>query len=337
MQLPFEKEQIKILDRNKTIKSLDKPLQEFISKSAEKKDNDANRSIQELLRMGIVVIDKPAGPSSHNVSHYVKEILKLSKAGHPGTLDPAVTGVLPVALENATKINQVLLSAGKEYVCVMHMHKDIDDKIELIREELNSFVGKIKQTPPVKSAVKREEREREIYYLEILEIKGRDILFVVGCQAGTYIRKLCADFGEKTGLGAHMKELRRTKAGPFNESHLITLNDLRKYFDCYINLRETESVKKEAETILKQKILPVEKAVEHLPKVWILERSIKFIRNGRNVRCDDIVRLTDNIKKEKLVAVMNLNNELIAFGPAYLNSKEILEKDAIAINTDRVI
>ncbi|MEK6922103.1 MAG: RNA-guided pseudouridylation complex pseudouridine synthase subunit Cbf5, partial [Nanoarchaeota archaeon] len=161
----------------------------FIRKEAEtspkfgKKPEE--RTTKEHVTLGIVNIDKPAGPTSHQVSGYVKQILHLSKAGHSGTLDPNVTGVLPIALSEATKVIQALLPAGKEYICIMHLHGDYSE--EQIRKTCASFIGKIKQLPPLKSAVKREWRYRKIYYLDVLEIDGRDVLFRVGCQAGTYI------------------------------------------------------------------------------------------------------------------------------------------------------
>lgn len=147
------------------------------------------RTIPELIKYGIVNIDKPKGPTSHQVSSYVQKILGVSKAGHSGTLDPRVTGVLPIALAQATKTTQTLLKAGKEYVCIMHLHKAVDEK--KIRAAIKSFIGEITQLPPIKSAVKREERQRTIYYIKVIEIDGQDVLFKVGCQAGTYIRKLC--------------------------------------------------------------------------------------------------------------------------------------------------
>ena len=127
-----------------------------------------------------------------------------------------MTGVLPIALANATRITQGLLTAGKEYVALMHLHKSVSE--EKIREIMNKFVGKIEQIPPARSAVKRQERTREIYYLTILEIDGQDVLFRVGCQAGTYIRKLIHDIGGSLTVGAHMTQLIRTKAGPFKEN-----------------------------------------------------------------------------------------------------------------------
>jgi len=175
--LPFEKIERKILTKKKV---------ETSPKFGAYPDR---RPAEELINYGIVNIDKPKGPTSHQVSAYVQQILKIGKSGHSGTLDPKVTGVLAIALGRATRVSQYLLKAGKEYVAIMHLHKEVkEDKIKKVCKE---FVGKIKQLPPIKSAIKRQVRERKIYYLEILEIKEKDVLFRVGCQAGTYIRKLC--------------------------------------------------------------------------------------------------------------------------------------------------
>ena len=183
-----------------------------------------DRTAEQLLNLGIINIDKPKGPTSHQVSAYVQKILDSCKGGHSGTLDPKVTGVLPTAVGKATRIVQALLVAGKEYVCLMHVHKELpQDQIFKVMKE---FTGKITQLPPVKSAVKRQWRERSVYYIDVLDIVGQDVLFIIGCQAGTYIRKICHDIGKSLGCGAHMAELRRTKAGPFSESTLVSLHDL---------------------------------------------------------------------------------------------------------------
>ncbi|MFB6089098.1 MAG: RNA-guided pseudouridylation complex pseudouridine synthase subunit Cbf5, partial [Candidatus Aenigmatarchaeota archaeon] len=170
------------------------------------------RKIEELIENGIVVIDKPSGPTSHQVTSWVRDMLGLKKAGHSGTLDPKTTGVLVIALEKATKIMEALMGLDKEYVSIMHLHKNVSDK--KLRVILDNFEGEILQKPPVKSSVKREERIREVHCIDILDRDGKDVLMRVNCEAGTYIRKLIHDVGEKIG-GAHMKELRRTKVGPF--------------------------------------------------------------------------------------------------------------------------
>src|SRR3989338_2052607 len=187
--LPFEKIESKILMR----------------KEAETDEKygciPSERKTEEIIDFGIVNIDKPKGPTSHQVSDFVQKILHIGKSGHSGTLDPAVTGVLPIALGRGTRVVQTLLTAGKEYVAIMHMHKGFDERAlrDLIQKK---FIGKIEQLPPIKSSVKRQLRTRKIYYFEILEIDEQDVLFKVGSEAGTYIRKLIHDIGHKFGTGA---------------------------------------------------------------------------------------------------------------------------------------
>jgi len=284
-----------------------------------------NRKAEELLKYGIVNIDKPKGPSSHQVSAYAQKILGLDKAGHSGTLDPGVTGVLPIGFGRATRIVQVLLTAGKEYVAIMRLHKDVPE--HQIRESCAKFLGKIQQLPPVKSAVKRQLRERSIYYLEILEIKGRDVLFKVGCQAGTYIRKLIFDIGKEIGCGANMFELRRTKAGPFNESTLATLQDLT---DAVYYFREGN------EKLIRRVIQPPEAAVRHLPKVYVLDSAVDSLCHGANLHNPGISQLESGIEPENVVAVMSLKGELVCYGLAKLQSQGMLTDHGLAVKTEKV-
>lgn len=285
------------------------------------------RTTSEHIKKGIVNIDKSAGPTSHQVSGYVKQILHLNKAGHSGTLDPNVTGVLPVALGEATKVVQALLPAGKEYVCIMHLHGDYSE--EQIRKVCVSFIGKIKQLPPLKSAVKREWRYRKIYYLEILEIEGRDVLFRVGCQAGTYIRKLCYDIGEALGSKAHMQELRRTKAGCFTEQNLCTLQDLA---DAFWYWKEEHN-----DALLRKLVLPMEAGVGHLPKIWIFDTTVNSLCHGASLKVPGISKIETDIQAEDFVAIMTLKNELVAFGKAKMISKEMQKKESgVAVVLERV-
>lgn len=285
------------------------------------------RTPEELIQYGIVNIDKPKGPTSHQLSDYVQKILHIEKAGHSGTLDPQVTGVQPVALGRATRITQFLLTAPKEYVCLMHLHKEVDEK--LLHETITKFTGKIKQLPPIKSAVKRELREREIYEFEILEIKGQDILFRMKCQAGTYVRKCCHDIGVALGTGAHMAQLRRTQAGPFTEKdNLVTLNDLQ---DAYHFYKEENNPK-----FLIHCIQPVENALRHISKCWILDSTIPSVTHGRDVAIPGISKL-ENFRKGEMVAVLTLKGELVAIGEALMSAVEIntLQK-GIGINVQKV-
>lgn len=275
------------------------------------------RLADEIINYGIVNINKPKGPTSHMVSGYVQKILGISKAGHSGTLDPAVTGVLPVALGRGTRVVQALLNAGKEYVCIMHIHKPVPE--EQIRQAINTFIGKIKQLPPVRSAVVRQLRERTIYYLEILEIAGQDVLFRVGCQAGTYIRKLCHDIGLKLKVGAHMSELIRTKAGPFTLDTSVTLQDLEDALWYWKNERNDK--------FLRRCIQPIESAVKHLAKVWILDSAVDSVCHGAILNVPGIAMLDSGITKGGEIAIMTLKNELVALAIAQKNSEEMMSAD----------
>ena len=128
--------------------------------------NPNERPITELLKCCFVNLDKPAGPTSHQAADYVKKILKAEKAGHSGTLDPKVTGVLAVGVGRAAKLSQLLLPAGKEYVGIMHLHEDVSE--DLLKETINQFIGEIEQLPPIKSAVKRQLRKRSVYYFQVI-------------------------------------------------------------------------------------------------------------------------------------------------------------------------
>lgn len=285
------------------------------------------RSVAQLLESGIVVINKPSGPTSHQASDYLKRVLGLKKAGHSGTLDPGVTGVLPIALSGATRITHSLLTAGKEYVCLMHLHKKVDEVV--LRDVLNKFfLGTIKQLPPVKSAVKRQLRERKIYYLEVLEVKNSDVLFRVGCEAGTYIRKLVHDIGLKLGCGAHMAELVRTKAGPFVEEDMVSLQDLADAFYYY---------SQGDDSFLRGVLFPIERGCEHLKKVFVHDGAVDSLCHGAFLKVPGIARLDSDILKGDVVAVFTLKNELVLVGEALLNSNKMLKlAKGVAVKSGQV-
>jgi H/ACA ribonucleoprotein complex subunit 4 len=286
-----------------------------------------NRTADVLLNYGIINLNKPAGPTSHQVSDYVQRILHIEKAGHSGTLDPGVTGVLPIALGRATRIVQMLLTAGKEYVGVMHLHDEVPTKE--LEAAIKKFTGKIMQLPPLRSAIKRQLRQREIYYFEVLEINGKDVLFKVGCEAGTYIRKLCHDLGIALKTGAHMAQLHRTKAGPFTDSDYVTMQDLEDAYWYWTNEKNDK--------LLKKCIVPVESGVSHLPKVYVQDSAVDTICHGASLKVPGIVKLDSDVVKASTVAIMTLKGELIALGEAQQNAEDILKAErGEAVKTHKV-
>ncbi|MFB6075563.1 MAG: RNA-guided pseudouridylation complex pseudouridine synthase subunit Cbf5 [Candidatus Aenigmatarchaeota archaeon] len=284
------------------------------------------RKIEELIENGIVVIDKPSGPTSHQVTSWVRDMLKLKKAGHSGTLDPKTTGVLVIALEKATKIMKALMGLDKEYISIMHLHKNVPDK--KLQITLDNFEGEILQKPPVKSSVKREERIREVHGIDILDRDGNDVLIRVKCEAGTYIRKLIHDAGEQIG-GAHMKELRRTKVGPFTEDMSYKLQDLK---DSYVLW------KKNGNDSIRSLIGPVESGAEHLRWILVKDTAIDSICHGAPLGVGGVSKLHSNIEKGDMVQISSLKGELIAIGKAEMDSQEIFESGkGKAAELERVI
>ena len=284
------------------------------------------RTMEERIKNSVIIVDKHAGPTSHQVTDWTKKVFGLNKAGHSGTLDPAVTGVLPIALENATKAMPVLMGLKKEYVGAMHLHKEVPE--QMIRSTVLNFVGKIRQLPPVKSAVARREREREIYFFDILEIKGKDVLFKVGCEAGTYIRKLVHDLGQALSVGAHMSELRRTKAGSFTEEQSHSLLEVKDDYEFW---------KEGNEKPLKEILIPVEHAIEHVKKVFVKDSAVDSICNGSPVYPNALTRIQKDIIAGEIVAVFSLKNELVAIGIAKMDAEKMLRaKKGVSVRTDRV-
>ena len=258
---------------------------------------------------GMIVIDKPRGPSSHQVTAWVGKLLGC-RVGHSGTLDPQVSGVLLVMLGNVVRLAPHLLRHDKEYVCLMRLHGDISrEQVDLMALE---FTGKIYQRPPRKSAVKRSLRIRNIHRIEVLDYEQRLVLFKVHCDAGTYIRSLCHHMGLALGVGAHMQELRRTRSGPFDEQKVHSLHDL---IDACSRAAEGDT------HALHSMILSVDAAVPDLPNVVIHDRAIDAVCHGAQLAGVGIVRC-DAFKKDDTVAVVSQKNEFVCLGRACVPSSE---------------
>ena len=239
-----------------------------------------------------------------------------------------MTGVLPITLGDATKVVQALLLSGKEYVCVMKLHGDVPE--DRVRKVLKEFEDIIYQRPPLRASVKRQLRTRRIYYLDFLEMDGRNVLFKVGCEGGTYIRKLCFDVGEVLGSGAHMQELRRTRAGPFVENDVVTLHDVAYQFQRWQEQKD--------ESVLKSFIQPMEHALALTPKVYIRDSAVDAVCHGASLTAPGVLSLDSGIDEGPVVAVMSLKGEVVALAKAAAGSDDILGMDhGIVARVERVL
>lgn len=286
------------------------------------------RTVKQLLEYGLIILDKPPGPTSHEVVAWVKRILKISKAGHSGTLDPQVSGVLPLGLGEATKALGVLLLGPKEYHAIARLHSlPTKEKLENV---LNQFTGEIYQKPPQRSSVLRRTRTRTIYELEMLEQKERLVLLRVLCEAGTYIRKLCYDIGEILGQGATMIELRRTMVHQFNDKNLVTMHNLADAFALWEEDKDDSK--------LLRLLRPIEHALSEIKSVVIRDSAVDALCHGAQLAIPGILAISQNLKKGDLVAIYTQKGEVVALAEALLTESEIQENTkGYAFQTKRII
>jgi len=273
-----------------------------------------DRSVEALLSFGVINLDKPAGPSAHQVAGWVRDLaadvvsemsdegLGVDRAAHAGTLDPKVTGCLPMVLGDATRMAQVFLEGRKEYVSVLELHGPAPANIESVLQE---FEAPLYQKPPRKSAVSRRLRVREIYGLSLLDLADRQALIRVQCESGTYIRKLCHDLGLALGTGGHMGHLRRTATDPFDDSTLVTLQE---FVDALVFAQEGD------ETLLREVVSPAERALTHLPSVTIAPSAARNVATGAPVYAPGVISADDDIEAGALVACYTPNGSAVCLG-----------------------
>lgn len=287
------------------------------------------RKIEQLFEYGLIILDKPPGPTSHETVAWTKRLLKIPKIGHSGTLDPQVSGVLPLGLGEATKALGVLLYGPKEYHALGRIHS-FPSK-EKLEKTIRLFTGPIFQKPPQRSAVVRQTRIRTIYELEVLEQKERLLLTRILCESGTYIRKLYYDIGEFLGSGATMIELRRTRVNQFRESDgLVTLHELANAFSIW-------EEKQDASKLMKM-IKPIEYAFSELKSVIIRDSAVDALCHGAQLAIPGILQISPNLKKGDLVGVYTQKGEVVALAESTMSENEIRDATkGYAFETKRII
>jgi H/ACA ribonucleoprotein complex subunit 4 len=288
------------------------------------------RPLNTLFEYGFILLDKPPGPTSHEVVAWVKKTLGLSKIGHSGTLDPGATGLLPLGLGEGTKALQVLTFGPKEYYALARIHSYISsNKIQPVMRE---FTGEIYQRPPQRSAVRRATRVRTVYSFDLLEQHERLILMRILCQAGTYIRKIIYDLGEVLSPGATMIELRRTRVNSFSESTdvFVRLHDILDAFELY-----NESAD---ETKIRLLIRPIEYCLQSFRAVVIRDTAVDALCHGAQLAIPGIIAIPHDLKRGELVGIYTLKEEIVGLAEAVLMSEDIETKaSGLAFVMKRII
>ena len=276
------------------------------------------RPLSTLFEYGLILLDKPPGPTSHEVVSWVKKTLGLAKVGHSGTLDPGTTGLLPLGLGEATKALSVLTLGPKEYYALARVHSYISAKrIEPVMKE---FTGDIYQRPPQRSAVRRATRIRTVYSFDLLEQHERLLLMRIVCQAGTYVRKIIYDLGEVLSSGATMIELRRTMVSGFSEGteRFARLHDILDAFESY---RENKD-----ETKLRELIKPIEHSLQSLRGVIVRDTAVDALCHGAQLAIPGIIAIPRDLRLGELVGIYTLKGEIVGLSEAVMMSKEIETK-----------
>ncbi|KAI3321776.1 pseudouridine synthase [Xylariaceae sp. AK1471] len=281
-----------------------------------------SRDLKNYISSGVINLDKPSNPSSHEVVAWVKRILRTEKTGHSGTLDPKVTGCLIVCIDRATRLVKSQQGAGKEYVAVIRLHDKLPGGEAQFARALETLTGALFQRPPLISAVKRQLRIRTIHESRVIEFDNDRHLgiFWVSCEAGTYIRTLCVHMGLLLGVGAHMQELRRVRSGAMDETKdLVTLHDVLDAQWMYDNARD--------ESYLRKVISPLETLLTSYKRIVVKDSTVNAICYGAKLMIPGLLRYEAEIEAHEEVVLMTTKGEAIALGIAMMSTVEMSSCD----------
>ena len=272
------------------------------------------RPLFDYVRYGVINLDKPANPSSHEVVAWIRRMLRVDKTGHSGTLDPKVTGSLIVCVDRATRLVKAQQGAGKEYVCVARLHSAVES-VAKVAQAIETLTGALFQRPPLISAVKRQLRIRTIYESKLLEYDAERhlVVFWVSCEAGTYIRTLCVHLGLLLGVGGHMQELRRVRSGILGEKdNLVTMHDVLDAQWVYDNHKD--------ESYLRRVIMPLEVLLTSYKRCVVKDSAVNAICYGAKLMIPGLLRYEQGIEVGEEVVLMTTKGEAIALGIAQMTT-----------------
>jgi len=290
------------------------------------------RTLKEYMHYGVINLDKPANPSSHEVVAWIKRMLRVEKTGHSGTLDPKVTGCLIVCIDRSTRLVKAQQSAGKEYVGIVRLHKALDD-VSSLYGAVETLTGALFQRPPLIAAVKRQLRIRTIYESKMLEYDPIRHLgvFWVSCEAGTYIRTLCVHLGLLVGTGGHMQELRRVRSGALSENqNLCTMHDLLDAQHVYDNSKD--------EGYLRRVVMPLEVLLKTYKRVVVKDSAVNAICYGAKLMIPGLLRFADGIETGDEVVMITTKGEAVAVGIAQMTTAVMATVDhGVVAKIKRVI
>ena len=274
-----------------------------------------DRSLEELLECGVILVDKPPGPSSHQLAAWARSILEIKRIGHGGTLDPFATGLLTLLCGRSTKITGELLKKPKRYMAVIRFKDSItsDD----LNKVLENFRGQVYNVPPKESAVKIQVRSRAISELELTQIsEGERVHLVeIGCEAGTYIRTLVRDIGLYSGNSCELLELHRVGSGSLEDSMACTMQQLT---DSVFLWREHGD-----SNALTKLICPVEVVLDDLPRLVVKDGAVAAVSHGAPLAKPGVVSAPRGLLQGSSVLISSIKGEAVAIAEISVDSDSI--------------
>jgi H/ACA ribonucleoprotein complex subunit 4 len=278
----------------------------------------SERTFEQMLAASVILLDKPAGPSSHQLAAWAKDIIGLEKMGHGGTLDPFATGVLPLLLGKTMRLTGAMLGHDKCYIAVLRF--DASPSEDELSAAVARLSGRIYNVPPEISAVKVQVRTRTIKTFEILENEEKFAVALIECEAGTYVRTLARDLGLLLGQNVELVELRRPYSGTFDEKHCVSMETISDAMWMYKANEDDKAMRKI--------LLPIEVLVSHYPEVVIKDAAVGAISHGAPLARPGIVSIAKGLAKGSIVRLMTLKGEVVALAQLLIESDSIPDLNA---------
>jgi H/ACA ribonucleoprotein complex subunit 4 len=272
-----------------------------VSKPSNHGLNPEELTIEQRLASGFILLDKPPGPTSHQIASWVRDLLGLERLGHGGTLDPFATGVLPLMTGKSMKLTKGILKTDKTYIAVLKFAQETN--IDSLNEVIDKLTGRIYNVPPEISAVKVQVRTRKIYKFELIENNSKQAIVRIFCEAGTYIRTIARDMGLLLGYNVELKELRRENSGRFNLTDCVTLQEIA---DAVWLWKECDN-----SAALEKIIHPTEKLLLDKPYIIVKDSAASALCHGAPLLRPGLIEVSDTLSSGLEVAAFTSKNEIV--------------------------
>ena len=263
--------------------------------------NPEEMTIEQKLSSGFILLDKPPGPTSHQIASWVRDLLGLDRLGHGGTLDPFATGVLPLMAGKSMKLTKGILKTDKSYIAVLKFSQA--PSTQELETVMTNLTGRIYNVPPEISAVKVQVRTRRIFKFELIEHNDREAVARIACEAGTYIRTIARDMGLMLGYGVELKELRRENSGRFSLADCVTLQQIA---DAVWLWKECDNP-----NALSKIIHPTEKLLLDKPYIIVKDSAASALCHGAPLLRPGLVEIDETLSSGLEVAAFTTKNEIV--------------------------